>query len=263
MPVPNIPMTYKQYGQVPFFYINGLQISNDATTPNSLLDIAIGTCLDSSETYQMDLLTPCVINSANKGLNGIDIGTIAASTVYSVYLVSDPVTYLPTGAMISVANGVTTFPYMPFGYSAYRRIGFVTTDASSHFLKGYWTDDSSSSRLFMYDAPQASNITAGASASYVPANLIHLVPNLNNVPVWIYSVFTPGAASDTLKMQPANATGDAVTITAQVTSVVVTSNSLVLSQPVSISSVISPAINYKVSGTDTVAIDVAGYQFTL
>lgn len=261
MPI-NIPQTYKQYGQVPFFYTNGFAISNDATTPNSLLDIAIGTTLDSSETYQLELLSPCVINSANNGLNGLDTGTVAASKVYTVFVIADPVNSNPTGAMISLANGSTTFPLMPFGYSAYKRIGYVTTDASAHFLKGYWTNENTSSRLFLYDAPQATAVTAGTSTSYANVNLITLSPNVNNTPVWLATSYTPASAGNTLKLQPGNATGDAVTISGQVTSVVVTSNSLVLSQSVTITSVVSPVINYKESsGSDAVAINVAGYQF--
>jgi len=265
MPI-NIPMTYKQYGQVPFFYTNGLQISNDATTPNTLLDIAIGTTLDSSETYQMDLLTPAVINSSVVGLNGIDTGAIAASKLYTVFLISDPVDSHPSGALISLANGVSTFPVLPFGYSAYKRIGYVATDSSKNFLKGYWTDDNSSSRLFMYDAPQATAITAGTSTTYANVDLTGLVPLIAspaNVPVWIYSSYTPSAASEVLNLQPGNATGDAVSITSQVTSVVITSTSLLMAQPVVISTVLSPTINYKLTSGGSVAIDVAGYQFFL
>jgi len=257
MPI-TIPMTYKQYGQVPFFYANGLGLSNDATTPNSKLDVAIGTIIDSTETYQMELLAPCVISSLSNGLNGLDTGAIAASKVYSVFLISDPVDANPTGAMISLANGVTTFPLMPFGYSAFALIGFVTTDSSKNFLKGYWTNANCSCRLFMYDAPQATAITAGAATSYTAIDLSTLVPAVNNTPVWIYSDLIPNAAGDAVFLQPGGATGDAIKVTGQVTTVHVTSNSLLMARLVTG----LPEISYKVSaGTDAVAIDVAGYQF--
>src|SRR5580658_10166225 len=90
-----------QYGQDLDYYINGLQISNDATTPNTLLDIGPGSCLDSTGTFQLNSNSTIVINAAVNGLNGLDTGTFAASTVYAVYVVWDPVTNLPTGAMIS------------------------------------------------------------------------------------------------------------------------------------------------------------------
>lgn len=249
--------TYKQYGQVPFAYVNGFGISNDATTPNTLLDVAAGSCMDSTNTFQIVNASAVVINAANSGLNGLDTGALAASSVYAVHVVSDPVTSNVNGAMISLSS---TAPVMPFGYSAFRLIGYVVTDASSHFLKGYWTAGNSSMRLFMYDAPQATAITAGAATTYTAVDLSSLVPAVDNLPVWIASAFTPGAASRTFKMQPTGATGDAITITGQVTSVIVTSNSYLEAKIASA----KPEISYVVSNAgDAVAIKVAGFNFNI
>lgn len=246
----------KQYGQQPFYYFNGLLISNDATTPNTKLDIAVGTCLDSTATYQLSLTSPVVINAASNGLNGLDTGSLAASKVYSVYLVADPVSQQATGAMISLA----ATPLLPFGYSAFALIGYITTDSSSHFLPGYWTDNDSATRKFIYDAPQATAVTAGNATSYTAVDLSALVPNLSNFPVYINYAFTPGAASRTLKMQGAASTGDQIIVTGQVTSVVVSGQSPVWAQTASS----KPEINYVVSNAgDAVAINVAGYEFTL
>lgn len=242
------------------YYTNGLGISNNATTPNSLLNVAIGTCLDVTGTFQIGLTSPVVINSANVGLNGIDTGTVAVSTVYNVFLIADPVDLQHSGAMISAA----AIPIMPFGYSAYALIGHVTTDSGGDFLKGYWTAGNGRPRLFMYDAPQASPVTAGASTAYANVNLTGLVPLVNDLPVWVATTYTPNAAGDTLHMQPGNATGNSIVVAGQVAHVVVTSNSLLMAQDVVIASVNSPVINYQVSsGSDSVAIDVAGYQFLL
>lgn len=246
------------------YYMNGLGISNDATTPNTLLDVAIGTTLDSTGTFQIALTSPAVINAANTGLNGIDTGSLAASKVYAVLLVADPVTLQASGCMISLS---TSAPTMPFGYSAFKVIGYVTTDASAHFLLGYWTaGDGDSRRLFMYDAPQATAVTAGASTTYANVDLTKWVPirTSGNRPVWIATNFNANAAADTLKLQPGNATGDAVTITAAVAGATahVTRNDFLLAQTVTISAVPSPTINYKVStGSAAVAINVAGYEW--
>lgn len=254
MPTPN--ETSKQYGQQPFYYVNGLGLSNDATTPNTKLDVAIGTCLDSTATYQLNLAAPVVINAATNGLNGLDTGTFAASKVYSVYLVGDPVSGQAAGAMISLS----ATPLLPFGYSAFALIGYAVSDASTHFLKGYWTAGDSSRRNFFYDAPQATAITAGAATTYTAIDLSALVPAVDNLPVWIASAFTPGAASRTLKLQPTGATGDAITITGQVTSVVVSSNSYLLAKIATA----KPEISYIVSNAgDAAAINVAGYEFNL
>lgn len=243
------------FGVIPFLYINGLEVSNNATTPNTKIDIASGQCRDSTDVYQLSSSATITINAATNGLNGLDTGTFAASKIYAVYIVSDPVTGLATGAMISLS---TTAPLMPYGYSAFRLIGYAMTDSSVHFLPGYWSGNNNL-RLFMYDAPQATDITAGASTSYAAATLTSLVPAINNLPVWFAVDLTPAAASRVMSMQPFGGTGDAVKVTSQVTSVHVTANLLVLSR---LDSAI-PKVSYKWSagGGDAVAINVAGFEF--
>lgn len=244
------------YGAFQPNYANGLAISNNATTPNTKLDVAVGTIEDSTGTYQLQLAAAVTINAANTGLNGIDTGALAASTVYAVHLVCDPVDLSTAGCMISLSS---TAPVLPTGYNAFALIGYAVTDSSVHFLKGYWTAGNSSSRLFMYDAPQATPITAGAATTATAVVLTTLVPAVNNLPVWLYTDVTPAAASRVLSLTPGNATGIAVKITSQVTAVHVTSNSLVLSQLVTG----VPTVNYLFSagGGDAVAISVAGFQF--
>lgn len=250
-----MPVSSVQYGQSPWQYANGLAISNNATTPNTLLNVATGSILDSTGVSQLELNSAVVINAASNGLNGLDTGTFAASKVYAVYLVADPVTLQETGAMISLS---LTGPLLPFGYSAYALIGFATTDSSAHFLPGYWTAGNSSRRSFVYDAPQATAVTAGNATSYTAVALTALVPTIENTPVSIAYAFTPGAASRALNLTPGNATGNAVTITGQVTSVVVSGNASVFARVTS--SV--PEVDYKVSNSgDAVALNVAGYDF--
>ena len=247
------------YGAYPFTYANGLQISNDPTTPNTLLDIGSGVTIDSTDTFQMINNGTIIINAATNGLNGLDTGTFAAGKVYAVYLVSDPVSLQPIGGMISLS---LTAPLMPFSYSAFRLIGYATTAAGgATFLPGYWTAGNSGFRLFMYDAPLVTAVTAGTSTTYANVNLIAAVPNLNNIPVLVNSVFTPTAAGSALNLQPGNATGAAATILGQVSAVVVNSVSLVMAQTVTISTVASPVVNYKVVGS--VAVNVEGYYWAI
>ncbi len=254
-------------------YINGLIVSNNATTPNTKLDISAGMARDSNNIMDITLGSanpnlegattdsPLVINAAVNGANGLDTGSLAASLVYAVYIIGDSRYYSETAAILTLASN--SAPLMPTGYDSYRLIGYAVTDSSVHFLKAYITGNASG-RLFVYDAPIATAITAGASTTYAAANLITFVPNVNNLPVILNTAFTPGAASRTLNLQPGNATGDAITVTGQVTAVIVTTQSTVLSQPTVISTVSSPTVNYKVSNSgDAVAIKVAGFQFYL
>jgi hypothetical protein len=249
--------TYLQFGQVPTRFVDGLGISNNSTTTNTKLNVATGSILDSTGAFQLTLSTAVVIDATTTGLNALDTGSLAASTVYAVHVIADPITGQATGCMLSTS---TTAPLMPFGYSAFALIGYVITDSSSHFLKGLWSAGSyGGRRIFMYDAPQATAITAGAATSYTAIDLSALVPaTTTQRPIYINSAFTPGAASRTLKLQPTGNTGDSITITGQVTSVVVTTQSYLFAR---VSSSL-PKISYVVSNAgDAAAINVAGYEF--
>lgn len=250
-----MPVSSVQYGQTPWKYANGLKITNDGTTPDEIIDIAVGSILDSTGVFQIivdEVLSPDITQD---GLNGLDTGTVAASTVYAVHLVADPVTLQATGAMFSLSS---TAPLMPFGYSAFALIGFVVTDGTSDILLGSWTGGNDTRRTFVYDAPIATAVTAGNATSYTAVSLAAFVPAVQDTPVSIAYSFLPGAASRVLNLTPGNGVGNAVTITGQVTSVVVSNNVEVFAKVTS--SV--PEIDYKVTNSgDAVAINVAGFDF--
>ncbi len=82
----------------PYLALNGLLLSNDATTPNTKLDVAAGVARDSNNIMDMNLgnflglgnstLTSnsaTVLNFSVNGANGLDTGSIAASTFYFCY----------------------------------------------------------------------------------------------------------------------------------------------------------------------------------
>lgn len=256
----------------PFYYINGFNIFNDATTPNTLLDIAAGQCRDSTNTYDINLgnyngenntgtaNSITVINAANNGLNGLDTGTLAEATMYYVYVVGDAVQGNPTGVMISKAVP-SVGPLMPFGYNVFRHIGYAPTISNAaHFLPFYQSGNNNA-RLFVYDAPQATAVTAGNATSATAIDLSAFVPTLPiNTPVMVYYSYDPATAGNTLSLQPVNATGFPVVITGQVASVHVTGVAIVQAQIVAAGT--KPEINYKVgNSSDAVAIDVGGFYF--
>lgn len=237
------------------FYFNGLGISNNATTPNTKLDLAPGSCLDSTGTFQLTLSSSATINAAANGLNGLDTGTFAASTVYKVFIVADPVTQQATGAMISAS----ATPLLPFGYSAYALVGYATTDSSVHFLSGYWSDNDSARRVFTYDAPIIA-LNAGTQTGYTGVALTAFVPPVANSQVGIYMLFAANAAGNTANLQGYNSTGDQVTLISPVATGVAntTENVTVLAQLNSA----APSIKYKVAA-GTLSLYVTGYVFDL
>lgn len=243
---------------LPFLYINGMVVSNNATTPNSKVDVSSGQCRDSNDVMDISLSAAVTINAgANGAVNRLDAGTFAASKVYGVYVIGDSSNKLQAGGLLSLASNSS--PLLPFGYDSYRLVGYAISDASIHFLLAY-ISGINSFRQYFYDAPQATAITAGASTSYAAIDLSALVPPVSNIPVSIKSALTPSAAGRGVFLQPVGATGDAIINLGQVTSVVLNSYNIVLAQ---LSSSL-PKINYKVSnGSDAVAINVAGFQFVV
>lgn len=260
--------TYVPILNAPYLNANGFLITNNNTTPNSKIDIGAGMIRDSSNTYDINLgnylganpgLTPDVsttLDATVVGANGIDSGALAASKVYYVYTILKN-TY--ESATIISLNDPSTGPVMPYNYLAFALIGYVMTDASSHFLLGYWSGNRTS-RTFTYDAPQATSVTAGNATSYTGIALTTKVPPISNLIVNVSSAFTPGAAGRTLSFHRFGSNGDQAVITGQVTSVVVTSITKVL---VGLNTA-TPTIAYKVSNSgDAAAINVAGFEYNI
>jgi hypothetical protein len=142
----------------------------------------------------------------------------------------------------------------------YRKIGYLRTDGTSDFLLGYWSG-SSNERIFMYDAPIATAVTAGASTTDAAVSLATFVPAVAGLPVYMFFDLTPAAASRILTLKPYGAVGAPWTVTSQVTAVHMTGVALVQAQLL----VGVPNIEYiwSAGGGDAVALSVAGYQYTI
>lgn len=250
---------------LPSLYINGFIVSNDATSPNTILDISAGQCRDSndiidivlgSQNVQSQVTTaPLLLNSAINGVNGLDTGTIAASTLYSIYAIGDSTYNKPVASILSLS---VVQPLMPYGYDSFRRIGAVRTDGSSHFLKFYTS--TGSNRNIIYDAPLALTLPGTAPTTYTAVALTGFVPVLDNLTVFLIAGIVPNAAGNILSIQGGNSVGDQVVLTGQATTVNNTAGVSVLSQLVAGVS----KINYKsTAGTDAISMKVSGFALNL
>lgn len=249
--------------------ISGMIVSNNATTPNTKLDVSAGICRDSNNVmditfgasntnYQDQYVTaPITIDCTLNGANGLDTGSLAAATFYAVYAIGDSSFHKNDAAIVTLASN--SAPLMPAGYDSYRLIGYARTDGSSHFLLFFMAGNNNAC-YWAYDAPIATAVTAGAQTSYTGVVLTTFVPPVNNTPVYVQTNFTANAAADTLKLQGYSQVGDSDIIIAAVAGATahVQTVSLVLAQLNSA----APTINYKVSsGSAAVAINVKAFQF--
>lgn len=269
---------------IPFLYKYGLTIQNSTSIngtlhPETKLSVLAGICRDSEDVIDIrfgDLnpdingnttSAPVRIDNTINGSGGLDEGLILANTMYAIYIIADSRGYLPISAIATYAFNIFAVPpgpVMPAGYDSSRLIGFWGTDNTTLWQKGYYYG-LGNDLIFTYDTPQITAVTAGNSNVYANVNLYSFVPDIHNIPVSLSTVFAPGAAGDTLTLASGlstNPTGQAI-ITGQVAGINVTSINSIITQHVTIGGVPSPVIQYKVSGTDTVAISVAGFSVSV
>lgn len=244
----NIPIV-----NAPYLDVDGLQIAIATTTTATVL---AGRARNSTNENDIIMDSTATLNAADTGINGLDTGSLTTASLYSLFVVGDSTNNNAPGVLLSLS---ATAPLMPVGYDMFRRIGYLRTDGSSHFLAGYWSG-SANERTFVYDVPIATAVTAGASATYAAVTLTTFVPAIQNTLVNIETNWTANAAADTLALQPFSAVGDTVKYIAGVAGA--TAHTLVREYVQAQLDSGAPKINYKVSA-GTVAINVAGYKYTI
>ncbi|MDD5212363.1 MAG: hypothetical protein PHV62_08095 [Sulfuricurvum sp.] len=253
----------------PFLYVNGLSLLNNATTPNTKLDVLAGQCRDSNNMIDINLgnylnqgnqaLTAnsnTTINFGVNGANGLDTGSIAASTFYYIYAVADSSNKNQPAALASTSASA---PVLPQGYDSLRVIGVCKTDGSSHIL-AYYVSGSGSGKYFQWDAPIAVTVTSsGTSATYSAMDLSVGVPASKYSRVSLKYKWTPNAAADALNFTPSGATGDFETILGIVAAVAQEDNFVIL--PLTVSSV--PKVSYKTSAGTLNNVFVQAFEMQL
>jgi hypothetical protein len=115
-------------------YLSGLNLSNDGTSPNTVIDVSAGIACSDDATTMMSLAAFTKSISATwavgSGNGGLDTGTVAASTWYHVHVIERT----DTGVVDVLISLSATSPALPTNYTKKRRIGSIRTDASSHIL---------------------------------------------------------------------------------------------------------------------------------
>lgn len=116
-------------------YYSGFQLSNDATSPNSVIDFTPGQWADSTQSVyitQSTIWTKSVgAWAAGTGNGMLDTGTIAAARWYHIFAIS-----MANGASPDFLMSLSPVtPTMPGGYIAKRRIGSIATDGSANIVQ--------------------------------------------------------------------------------------------------------------------------------
>ena len=249
------------------YYINGLKLSwltgttmsvsaGRCSNSSNVNDISVGLPLNVAATQTGELPVAAgtgavTINTATNGAGGLDQGAMANDTFYAVYAIGDSFGNNPGSACIS-AN--LTSPLLPGGYDMSFRIGFIKSSGAAAILE-FRQDGCGLDRWMWYDAPIATDITAGSSSTYAAVSCVASLPAATPTMVNFYCAFTPTAADDTLVLVPGTSTSTLgyATLSGSVGAVVVTGNLICPTD-----SPVTDAIDYKVTGS-AVAISVSAY----
>jgi hypothetical protein len=250
------------------YYINGLKLTwltattmtvsaGRCTNGTNVNDISVGLPLNvaATQTGTMPVAAgtgTVTINTAVTGAGGLDQGAMANDTFYAVYAIGDSYGNEPGSALIS-AN--LTAPLLPPQYDMSFRIGYIKSSGAAAILE-FRQDGCGLDRWMWYDAPIATDITAGASATFAAVDASAGLPNAVPTMVRWYCVFTPTAADDTLVLVPGTSTATLGYASAS-GSVAAVAETVQLVCPTD--APVTDAIDYKVTGS-AVAISVQAYM---
>jgi hypothetical protein len=114
-------------------HIGGLALSNDGTSPQTVIDTSSGVATSDDVTTMMKLAGFTKSTSAwtvGSGNGCLDSGSVAASTWYHLFVIERT----DTGVVDELCSTSIASPTLPTNYTKKRRIGSFKTDASSHIL---------------------------------------------------------------------------------------------------------------------------------
>lgn len=270
---------------LPHLYISGMNLSVASTT---VIAIAPGQARDSSDNIDMPISfpglqgnvfgigsssnqgivppilfqgyqQPLFINSAVVGANGIDQGSLGATTEYGIWLIGDSRGYKPVAGLLSLTSNV--MPLLPLGYDSMRLLGFTLTDGASHFLAANMLNMAFAKGFYL--SPSISVLAGGVSAVFAAIDLSSAIPTTTarDVIAYLLVTFIPAAIGDTVQFRP---TGTSVT--ANLPTISGIAAGVAQQQYIQVIAGVSagqPKIDYKLtSASDSVSVSVVGYSYT-
>ena len=123
-------------------YLFGLTLSNDATAPNTVIDVAAGSCVDSTAAAMITLSAFTKSTggawASGSGSSGLDVGTtVTDNTWYHVHAICQAGGANPDILLSKSA----TAPTLPSGYTLFRRLGSFLTFNNGSILSFYQFGD--------------------------------------------------------------------------------------------------------------------------
>lgn len=261
---------------LPHLYVSGMNISVSSTTT---LAIAPGQARDMNDQIDMPISfpnlqgnvvppvldfnyqQPIFINSAVTGANGIDQGTLAASSNYLVWLIGDSRGYNPVAGLLSLYSN--EYPLLPLGYDSLLRLGFVSTGGGTTFTANSILNYKNARNFYLL--PGTSALSGGNATTFTGVDLNSSIAlgTQTGVIAFFSAIFTPAAVGDVAQLRPTGGgtgTANLVTITGQEAGIPQQQYIAVLC---GVNGSSHTSIDYLVSsGSDSLSLTTVGYSYT-
>jgi hypothetical protein len=241
-------MALEQIINKPLLYVNNLQISNNATTPNTKIDVAAGQCRDSGNDYDIEC-DAATIDATTTGANGLDTGSLGNATWYAIHAIGDSTNTNDGAFLLSTSR---TAPALPRGYDVFRHIGWALTDGSAHFLV-YKVYGNGNARKYFWDAV-VTELSAGAETTFTDVDMATSVAPTSTLAILNWKI-VPATAGNIAKLR---VNGSSSTTTIQLTgSVAAQPNVGVFTMNTDTSQIVEYLV---ANGSDALTLYCAGFE---
>ena len=229
-----------------------LRIANGGVPNNQVAVSANGIVVQNASGGTTRLTTVSVtISTLTTGANGLDTGTVAASSFYAAFVIFNPGTSTTAG-LLSLSE---TNPALPSGYTYSARVGVVATDGSANLMRSIQLG-----KRFQY-VVSASVTTAyppigtTTSATLASMSVTTTVPTSNSIAV--IHLFAGNSTTGTIAISPNNLTSP--------TSLTVNPSPLAVSSGISLagSFILEAAAIYAATSTGTLSVFCVGWEDNL
>jgi len=282
--IPSVPVSSYVSGKA--FIVEPGQ-ARDSTNTN---DIFLNQPFVDGVPYVLNNLpVGAVLNALQVGANGLDVGVLAASSLYNVYVIGSslnvdsslfavgggplnflppnapfdsvpaipsafPVNSVPGAVLLSLASNPV--PFLPLGYDMYRLIGTAVTDVSADIAWLTYLGNGQSDIPQEYAFPPVSVLVAGAATTFTAVSLASAIPSGVASQVKLAVSYTSSLAGHIAQFLPY---GSALTVgVVQFGGGPAGVQTGVVTVPVGSNAGV-PTILYNVQAGDTLSLSVIGY----
>lgn len=155
--------------ELPTNYIDGLIISDDLS--NSKF-INSGSCRSDDDSTNLVLGSQTDVDISISGAGGLDTGSEASNTFYSVWIIG-----IGDASISTLLSTSSTSPTLPGSYTKKRRIGWVRNNGSSDFYD-YSTTHTGRDKMYLWNESETvlELLTNGAATTWTNVDISELVP---------------------------------------------------------------------------------------